>query len=78
MTPPLNKIILVLSSETEMTIDGKEYDATLGNFYLMESYYNMELAIPWMSLAFILLLSGIRASYLSFSAAYFNLDFCWD
>lgn len=32
-----SEIILVLSGETEMTIDGKEYKATAGDFYLMES-----------------------------------------
>lgn len=31
------EIILILSGETEMTIDGKEYEATEGDFYLMES-----------------------------------------
>ncbi|UZR97110.1 cupin domain-containing protein [Chondrinema litorale] len=31
------EIILILSGETEMTIDGKEYKGTAGDFYLMNS-----------------------------------------
>ena len=31
------EIILVIAGETEMTIDGKEYKASAGDFYLMES-----------------------------------------
>lgn len=31
------EVILVLSGETEMTIDGKEYAATAGDFYFMNS-----------------------------------------
>jgi (S)-ureidoglycine aminohydrolase len=31
------EIILILSGATEMTIDGKEYKGTAGDFYLMES-----------------------------------------
>ena len=31
------EIILVLSGETEMMIDGKEYEATVGDFYFMNS-----------------------------------------
>ena len=31
------EIVLVLSGKTEMTIDGKEYDGTAGDFYLINS-----------------------------------------
>lgn len=31
------EIILVLSGKTEMTIDGKEYTATVGDFYFIDS-----------------------------------------
>lgn len=34
---PETEIILVLSGETEMTIDGVEYEASTGDFYFMES-----------------------------------------
>ncbi|MDQ8199708.1 cupin domain-containing protein [Pelagicoccus enzymogenes] len=32
------EIILVISGDTEMTIDGKEYQATAGDFYLMTAH----------------------------------------
>ena len=32
------EIILILSGKTEMTIDGKEYSGTTGDFYLMNSH----------------------------------------
>jgi quercetin dioxygenase-like cupin family protein len=31
------EIVLVLSGKTEMTIDGKEYEGTSGDFYLINS-----------------------------------------